>query len=287
MSGHPRAAAAGFTLLETLVALAILGIVLTAVYGVFGSGLRTAQRDEDRLLLALVARNLLARSALDLYPGTSTLSGDIGGGLRWSIAGAPFTPPEGLLPEITQLANDPTAQARAGMSLGGGALGHEDGSGGLGSGSSSGGSGFGAGSTSGFGTGSSGAGGSSGFGSGLASSGSSSGGSGFGSGSSGGGGSSFGGGSSGGSGSSSGFGDSGGLGSGGGSSGLGGDSGGTGEAGADGSSSRERDDADSARRREREKARLVLVTVTTEKGKERFQLTGLVQEPRRDDAAAR
>ena len=70
MSGHPRAAAAGFTLLETLVALAILGIVLTAVYGVFGSGLRTAQRDEDRLLLALVARNLLARSALDLYPGT-------------------------------------------------------------------------------------------------------------------------------------------------------------------------------------------------------------------------
>ncbi|MFO1071223.1 MAG: type II secretion system protein [Geminicoccaceae bacterium] len=280
MSGHPRVAAAGFTLLETLVALAILGIVLTAVYGVFGSGLRTAQRDEDRLLLALVARNLLARSALDLYPGTSTLSGDIGGGLRWSIAGAPFTPPEGLLPEITQLANDPTAQARAGMSLGGGALGHGDGGGGLGSGSSGGGSGFGAGSSSGFGTGSSGAGGSSGFGSGLASSGSSSGGSGFGSGSSGLGGSASGS-------SGSGFGGGSGLGD---QDGLGGGSrlsGGTGEAGADGSSGRERDEADSTRRREREKARLLLVTVTTEKGRERFQLTGLVQEPRRDDAAAR
>jgi general secretion pathway protein I len=93
-------AAAGFTLLETLVALALLGIVLTTVFGLIGGGLRAAHRDEDRLLLALVAQNLLVRSRLDLTPtGDGPLSGDIGGGLRWRIESQPYELPEGILPE--------------------------------------------------------------------------------------------------------------------------------------------------------------------------------------------
>lgn len=98
MSGRP-AGDAGFTLIETLVALAIVGMVLTTVYGVFGSGLRSATRDEDRLLLALVAQNLLARSRFDLFPAESALTGDIGGGLRWRVEGEPYPLPENLLPE--------------------------------------------------------------------------------------------------------------------------------------------------------------------------------------------
>jgi type II secretion system protein I len=100
--GWRRGAAgtAGFTLLETLVALALLGIVLTTVFGLIGSGLRAAHRDEDRLLLALVAQNLLARSRLDLTPtGDGALSGDIGGGLRWQIESRPYQLPERILPE--------------------------------------------------------------------------------------------------------------------------------------------------------------------------------------------
>jgi type II secretion system protein I len=94
------AGAAGFTLLETLVALALLGIVLTTVFGLIGSGLRAAHRDEDRLLLALVAQNLLARSRLDLTPTSDgPLSGDIGGGLRWRIESQPYELPENILPE--------------------------------------------------------------------------------------------------------------------------------------------------------------------------------------------
>jgi type II secretion system protein I len=91
---------AGFTLIETLVALAIVGIVLSTGYGVFGSGLRAASRDEDRLLLALVAQNLLARSRFDYFPAAGALTGDIGGGLRWRIEGEPYPLPENLLPEL-------------------------------------------------------------------------------------------------------------------------------------------------------------------------------------------
>jgi type II secretion system protein I len=107
----------GFTLLETLVALAILGIVMSTVYAVIGSGLRTAHRDEDRLLLGLVAQNLLARSHYDLNPRDGALSGDIGGGLRWRIESEPYAVPEGLLPEappaFDELALRPSGEEEA------------------------------------------------------------------------------------------------------------------------------------------------------------------------------
>lgn len=93
-----RSRAAGFTLLETLVALALLGIVMTTVFGIIGGGLRSARRDEDRLLLGLVAQNLLERSRLDLSPLGGSHSGDIGGGLRWQIDSEPYEPPKDILP---------------------------------------------------------------------------------------------------------------------------------------------------------------------------------------------
>ncbi len=117
---------AGFTLLETLVALAILGIVMSTVYAVIGSGLRTAHRDEDRLLLGLVAQNLLARSHYDLNPRDGALSGDIGGGLRWRIESEPYEVPEGLLPEpppaFDEPALSPSGQEES-ADTGGGGLG--------------------------------------------------------------------------------------------------------------------------------------------------------------------
>ncbi len=112
----------GFTLLETLVALAILGVVMSTVYAVIGSGLRIAHRDEDRLLLAMVAQNLLARSHYDLNPSAGALSGDIGGGLRWRIESEPYAVPQDILPEA------PPAFEDAGTLDGGG----ETGAGGVG-----------------------------------------------------------------------------------------------------------------------------------------------------------
>jgi type II secretion system protein I len=103
---------AGFTLLETLVALAILGIVMSTVYAVFGNGLRAASRDEDRLLLGLVAQNLLARSRLDLDPSGGALSGDIDGGLRWRIESEPYELPEDILPEAPGAFDEPLLAPR-------------------------------------------------------------------------------------------------------------------------------------------------------------------------------
>jgi type II secretion system protein I len=97
---------AGFTLLETLVALAILGVVMATVFGVIGSGLRAAHRDEDRLLLGFVAQNLLVRSRLDLNPIAGPRSGDIGGGLRWRIESEPYVLPKDILPEMPTAAAD-------------------------------------------------------------------------------------------------------------------------------------------------------------------------------------
>jgi general secretion pathway protein I len=102
----------GFTLLETLVALAILGVVMSTVYGVIGSGLRSAHRDEDRLLLGLVAQNLLVRSRLDLDPAGGSLSGDIGGGLRWRIESEPYEVPDDILPEAPPGLDEPLLQPR-------------------------------------------------------------------------------------------------------------------------------------------------------------------------------
>jgi type II secretion system protein I len=103
-----RSGSAGFTLLEALVALAILGVVMATVFGVIGSGLRSAHRDEDRLLLGLVAQNLLARSRLDLNPAAGALSGDIGGGLRWRIESEPYVLPDDILPEAPKEQDRPS-----------------------------------------------------------------------------------------------------------------------------------------------------------------------------------
>lgn len=87
----------GFTLIEILVALTILGLVLTSVFGIIGRGLRAASRDEDRLLLALFAQNLLARSRLDLAARAGALRGTTPDGLHWSIESLPYSPPAALL----------------------------------------------------------------------------------------------------------------------------------------------------------------------------------------------
>ena len=82
--GQRRAGPAGFTLIEVLVAIAVLAVVLGAIGAVVGNTVRTIRSVDRRLPLLETAQSLIAslpaRNALQ--PGTqSGTSGDF----RWRI----------------------------------------------------------------------------------------------------------------------------------------------------------------------------------------------------------
>jgi len=69
---RPAAPAAGFTLLEAIVAFAIVASTLAALYGLIGQGTRSLAASEDRMVAALLADSELARATVeDLASGTA------------------------------------------------------------------------------------------------------------------------------------------------------------------------------------------------------------------------
>ncbi len=69
---RPAAPAAGFTLLEAIVAFAIVASTLAALYGLIGQGTRSLAASEDRMIAALLADSELARATVeDLAAGTA------------------------------------------------------------------------------------------------------------------------------------------------------------------------------------------------------------------------
>lgn len=90
----PLGGAAGFTLLETLVALAVLATVLASAFGVFSTGLRGLSRSDERLTLALFAESLLHRGGLDVARSGGEASGTTADGLlRWRLTSVPYELP--------------------------------------------------------------------------------------------------------------------------------------------------------------------------------------------------
>jgi general secretion pathway protein I len=96
MRGGGEGRSAGFTLLEVLVAFAMLALVLGAAYASFGAGTRAQDRAASRLAALTVAESALDR-----------LGGDVGwregrtewreGGLRVTLEVAPHRPGERAL----------------------------------------------------------------------------------------------------------------------------------------------------------------------------------------------
>lgn len=78
----------GFTLLEILVALAVLAVALTATIRVVGQSIDTAAALRERTIAQWVAEDRLARRLLDrAFPPIDTTTGttEMGGGTwRWS-----------------------------------------------------------------------------------------------------------------------------------------------------------------------------------------------------------
>lgn len=85
MSAERRIAAAGFTLVEVLVALAIVAFGLVAVFGQLNQSATAAMRLRDKTIAHWITMNVLTeRRLLRQLPGLGTESDDIEmAGMRW------------------------------------------------------------------------------------------------------------------------------------------------------------------------------------------------------------
>jgi len=75
---------AGFTLLEIIVALAILGVAFALAMELLGTGVRSAKASQDYTHAALLARQKMAEIAVTSSLTTAADGGDFGGGFRWA-----------------------------------------------------------------------------------------------------------------------------------------------------------------------------------------------------------
>ncbi len=74
----------GFTLIEIIVALAILGVSFALAMELLGTGVRSAKASQDYTNAALLARQKMAEIAVTSSLTAAAGSGDFGGGFRWA-----------------------------------------------------------------------------------------------------------------------------------------------------------------------------------------------------------
>jgi general secretion pathway protein I len=84
MTARPEPAR-GFTLIEILVAFAILAFALVALYRIFGGGLATTARLEQRTAALLLARSMLERVGTDVPLVAGEQSGTTADGMAWTL----------------------------------------------------------------------------------------------------------------------------------------------------------------------------------------------------------
>jgi prepilin-type N-terminal cleavage/methylation domain-containing protein len=88
-----RTAVSGFTLIETVVALAILALTLTVVYQSFGWTLRRGAEQRQRDRAWLTAQSLLSQMRGERLLTMAHQSGHTPQGLAWESTVEPYAPP--------------------------------------------------------------------------------------------------------------------------------------------------------------------------------------------------
>jgi general secretion pathway protein I len=95
---------AGFTLIEVLVAFAILATALGALFAIFGSGLRRGGQIEAERNAVAVAQSILADIGREIPLIDGKAEGDGPGGVRWRVDIRPYGDAgQGLQPEPAAL----------------------------------------------------------------------------------------------------------------------------------------------------------------------------------------
>ena len=91
----------GFSLLEILVAFAIMAMSLGMLYQVMGGNARSTAGLGERERAALLAESLMA--AHELVPAEGVSDSGEAAGFAWQIASAPFPTPANARPEAARL----------------------------------------------------------------------------------------------------------------------------------------------------------------------------------------
>jgi general secretion pathway protein I len=81
---------AGFLLVETLVAFAVLALSLGALFDVVSDGMRRTSRSEKLNQAGLALQTLLARVGSDIPLNPGQPGGQLGNGLRWRMRIEPY-----------------------------------------------------------------------------------------------------------------------------------------------------------------------------------------------------
>jgi len=83
-TGEPRHEQ-GFTLIEVLVALAILSVSLATLLGIFMEGLERTRQNQDEMAARILAQSLLAQAGAVARPQLGATTGWTNAGLQWQL----------------------------------------------------------------------------------------------------------------------------------------------------------------------------------------------------------
>ncbi|MGH7408747.1 MAG: type IV pilus modification PilV family protein [Candidatus Methylomirabilales bacterium] len=93
----------GFTLLEVIIALAILGVTFAFAMELLATGVRSAKTSEDYIQAALLARQKMAQVAVLPSTGGEADGGELGEGFRWVSEVHPLPQEEELPARLYQV----------------------------------------------------------------------------------------------------------------------------------------------------------------------------------------
>ena len=98
-----RRSRGGFTLLEVLIAFAILAVAMTALMQAFSQGLRGLEVAEDYATAIMLARSKMAEVGPIIPIEEGEHTGDLANGWQWQVVVQPFTDEDGASDESSAL----------------------------------------------------------------------------------------------------------------------------------------------------------------------------------------
>ena len=98
-----RSSEHGFTLLEVIIALAILGLTFAFAMELLATGVRSAKTSEDYIQAALLGRQKMAQIALTPSSEGGADWGELGRGFRWASEVQPLPQEEELPARLYQV----------------------------------------------------------------------------------------------------------------------------------------------------------------------------------------